>query len=187
MRLPGGADRDAWERFVAVYAPFLHRYARRRGVDEASAGDLVQQILLRVHRGVASWEPRVDGPRFRNWLMTVARNQTITFRRQLERQRAIGGSAAQLALDAAVAPHDESADEREYRREVLLWAAAQVRGDVQPQTWQAFWLTAVEGRPCSEVAAELALPIGSVYAARSRLMKRIRDQIEALTEVSHDL
>lgn len=187
MRLPGGADRDAWERFVASYGPFLHRYARRRGVDEASAGDLVQQILMRVHRSVANWQPQADGPRFRNWLMTVARNQTITFCRQLERHRGVGGSAAQLVFDAAAAEADDSAADREYRREVLLWAAAQVRDDVQPQTWQAFWLTAVEGRSCSEVAADLGLSIGSVYAARSRLLKRIREQIETLSEASHDL
>ena len=71
----------------------------------------------------------------------------------------------------------------EYRREVFRWAARQVRKEFRQDTWDAFWLTAVEGRSVEAVAKELAKDAGAIYAARSRVMRRIREKV---TEYEQD-
>ena len=71
----------------------------------------------------------------------------------------------------------------EYRREVFRWAARQVRKEFHQATWDAFWLTAVEGRAVEVVAEELAKNRGAIYAARSRVIRRIQ---ETVTEYEHD-
>ncbi len=66
----------------------------------------------------------------------------------------------------------------EYRRQVFRWAADRVREQVQSTTWEAFWQTAVEGRPVADVAVELGLAPGAVYVARSRVIRRLRREVE---------
>ena len=66
---------------------------------------------------------------------------------------------------------------REYQRELFRWAADEVREQVSDQQWMAFWLTSVEERSITDVADELGMSVGSIYIARSRITKRIRDLI----------
>ena len=68
----------------------------------------------------------------------------------------------------------------EYRREVFRWAARQVRKEFRQDTWNAFWQTAVEGRPVEDVANELGKDAGGVYTARSRVMQRIREKVKQM-------
>ena len=65
----------------------------------------------------------------------------------------------------------------EYRREVFNWAARQIKGEFQPDTWLAFWQTAVEEQPVPEVARLLGKKPGAVYAARGRVMRRLKEKI----------
>jgi RNA polymerase sigma-70 factor (ECF subfamily) len=65
----------------------------------------------------------------------------------------------------------------EYRREVFRWAARQVRKEFRRETWDAFWLTAVEGQSVDVVAKELGKDCGAIYTARSRVMQRIHEKV----------
>ena len=79
------------------------------------------------------------------------------------------------------AREDETAVwEREYERRVFAWAAGKVRDDFESSSWQAFWRTAVDGQSGKEVAAALGLSIGAVYIAKSRILSRIKEQIQQL-------
>jgi RNA polymerase sigma-70 factor (ECF subfamily) len=70
--------------------------------------------------------------------------------------------------------------EREYELQIFAKAAEQVRGQFQPDTWQAFWRTTVEGRNATEVARELGMTVGAVYIAKSRVLSRIRERVRQL-------
>ena len=70
----------------------------------------------------------------------------------------------------------------EYRRDLFRHAARQVRHDIDASIWRAFWMTMVEEQPISEVATQLGKSVGSIYAARSRVMRRLRDKIRELEE-----
>jgi RNA polymerase sigma-70 factor (ECF subfamily) len=187
-RLARVEDREAWEQFAQVYQPFLYRYARRRGLSDDQAQDTVQRIMMSVMGAVADWRPVAGGPKFRVWLYTIARNHVIKYWRSSQRnQISSGGTTAMQILNQVPQREGETDEQAEYRHQMVLFAASRIRKQIEPQTWSAFWKTAVEGIDCQQVAAELGMSISSVYAARSRVIGRIRSQLELMSEVSDEM
>ena len=73
-------------------------------------------------------------------------------------------------------------DEAEYRRHLLHRALELMQVEFPLKTWKACWEHVVEGRPAAEVAAELDIGVGSVYVAKSRVIGRLRHELEGLFE-----
>jgi RNA polymerase sigma-70 factor (ECF subfamily) len=183
LRLRDAGDQQAWNEFAAIYEPLVYRLARGAGLQHADALDLCQEVLLAVAGAIDRWTPDPELGKFRSWLYRVARNLTINaLARPSRRPLGAGGTTMVNILasqpDLNVAGSDAEQFDSEFRRAAFAWAAQQVRRECQPQTWQAFWLTAVEGSDVESVAARLRLSIGSVYAARSRIMARLRRKVE---------
>jgi RNA polymerase sigma-70 factor (ECF subfamily) len=76
--------------------------------------------------------------------------------------------------------------DEDYERRLFHWAAEQVRPVVAASTWQAFWLTAVEGRAPREVARQLDLAVATVYMAKSRVLARLKALIRQVQGDSHE-
>ncbi len=76
-RLRDAADVAAWDEFVAIYGPLVHRLAMRQGLQSADAEDVVQQVFAAVSQSVYQWLERPQQNRFRAWLLTIARNIAI--------------------------------------------------------------------------------------------------------------
>jgi len=183
VRIRDAADREAWRQFVDLYAPLVYRFARRRGLQDADAADLAQDVLHAVARSSErlEYDPRKGS--FRGWLFTVARNKLHTFLRRRERQRRRTEDVAVDRLaDEPAAPESEEEVlwEQEYQQRLFDSAAEQVRGHFQDRTWQAFWQTAVEGRSPREVAEALGLSVGAVYIAKSRVLARLKEQVQLM-------
>lgn len=176
-------NREAWEQFVVVYRPVIYRMARRRGMQDADAQDVTQTILVRIANAIGHYEQK-EGTRFRHWLRRVARNAILSAITRSPADAPAGGTVAQdlLAEHPDGSSEADAEIETEYRREQYLRAAAIVRTDVNAETWYAFELTAVQGKSCEEAAVELGKSVGTVYAARSRIMKRLSEQIERMQE-----
>ena len=98
LRLPSAADADAWREFVSIYEPFVYRFARRGGLQDADARELVQNVMLAVARAVGRWRPDANRGKFRTWLFRIARNQLIDVSGKLQRQSAARGSTTMLGL-----------------------------------------------------------------------------------------
>lgn len=182
VRLKDARDREAWERFVDLYAPLIFGFVRKRGLQEADAADLTQDVLRQVAASAKSlvYDPRRGS--FRAWLFTVVRNRlTDHFRAAQRRELASGDSSQwQAVLDRFVTPDDSAEWDAEYERQLFHFAARLVRGDFSEVTWQAFWQTAVEGRDGKSVADELGLTTAAVYLAKGRVMTRLKEQIRML-------
>jgi RNA polymerase sigma factor (sigma-70 family) len=180
VRLRGERDDAAWAEFVDVYGPLIYRTIRRQGLQHADAEDLTQQALLAVASAIERWTPGEHDGSFRAWLFRIARNMLINF---VTRRRALhvgvgGSSFAELVQQQpADDPESRLLVAREYEAEVLRWAAHKIRSEFQESTWQAFWQTAVEGQPIPDTARGLGLSLGSVYAARSRIMARLKRKV----------
>jgi len=178
LRLPDRTDVAAWDEFVAIYEPLVYRLARQRGFQHADAQEIVQEVLLAVSGAVERWVPDASRGRFRDWLFRIARNLMINhLTRTRYRTLATGDSAMAHAIEnqCQSPAADDAWIDLEYRREVFRWAAEQARAEVRPTTWSAFWRTSVEGTPIAEVADDLAMTVGAVYIARSRVMARLRE------------
>jgi RNA polymerase sigma factor (sigma-70 family) len=181
IRLRDHGDERAWAEFTEVYGPLVYQLARRRGLQEADAQDLVQEVFRAVARAIERYDPDPARGSFRGWLTRIAGNLIINLLAAHRRHpRGTGDTDIQRLLeDQADLPPEESAlFDAEYRKRLLSWAADRVRGSFSETIWQAFWQTGVEGRPVKEVAVALGMSIGTVYQYKSRVVARIRREIE---------
>jgi len=184
LRIRDPKDTQAWSQFVDVYSPLLFGLFRRRGLQEADAADVTQEVFRTVARSIKRFKGGSGRASFRSWLIAVARSRLSDF--LASRSRQVSGSGDTEVLDMlAQLPSDNDEErifEQEYRERSLQWAAEQVRGHFEDSTWQAFWQTNVEGKATQEVAAALGMSVGAVYIARSRVLARIKSQIQQLEE-----
>jgi len=197
VKLRDPADAEAWHEFMALYRPLVFRLASRKGLQDADADDLCQEVFRAVAGAIGRWDPDPSRGSFRAWLSRIAWNLLVNFlSRPGQRPLGSGSTSMQELLEAQpdADPEESSLYDAEYRRGVFDWAANEVREAFTPPTWQAFWRTAVKGRPPQDVAVELGLSVGAVYVARSRVLGRLRKRIEALgdetvafvQEMNHD-
>jgi RNA polymerase sigma-70 factor (ECF subfamily) len=182
IRLGDCRDRQAWSDFVDLYSPVVYGYARRQGLQDADAADLVQEVLRSVTRSLAGYEPKKG--RFRCWLMAVVRRRLADYR--AERRRELPGSGdtqVQGCLEQVSAADDsERVWEQEYRQSLFRYAAARIRGEFEDSTWKAFWHTTVEGKKTREVAQSLGLSEGAVYIAKCRVTARLKKEVQRVED-----
>jgi RNA polymerase sigma-70 factor, ECF subfamily len=185
LRLQDAEDIVAWDEFAEVYSPVVYRAARRMGLQSTDADDVVQEVLSAVAVSVAKWIHRDDRGPFRAWLFRIARNTAINFlTRRQHRPWAEGGNAAIRDFGEAAAVDVSSHFDLEYRREVFARASEQVQMRVNNSTWQSFYRTSVLHESIEQVAKELDVSVGSVYIARSRVMKQLQCIVRSLCESS---
>lgn len=178
VRLANRDDQAAWHEFVEIYRPVIVRLAVRRGLQDADAEDLAQQVLVSVSQAIGRWEIAPQRARFRTWLHRVAHNAILNaLSRGATRRTAGPAETVDAHQRTAPAGPDSELLRLEYRREVFRWAARRIQPEFQPATWKAFWLTAVEDRSPDDVARLLGKTVGAVYAARSRVMRRLQEKV----------
>ena len=183
-QLAEAENREAWARFSELYQPVFYRLGRSRGLQDADAHDLAQQVLISIAQSIPRWEKNNAGVRFRGWLHRIARNTLINALTRKPRDLPVGGSTANLMVQqqAEVVDSGEADFDLEYRRELYRQAAAWVRESVEPDSWRVFEECVVLGKSPGSVAREQAKSIGAVYAVKSRVMRRLRQRIQFLEE-----
>jgi len=184
VRLRDPGDRDAWQRFVELYAPVIYGYFRKWSLQDADAADLTQEVLQVVVRRTDSFEHGGVQGAFRAWLHAIARNKFQHFVALRRRKGQGRGDTAMLEMMEAIPSREEDAGlwEREYERRLFAWAAEQVQTRVDRSTWQAFWQTAVDGKSGEQVAEALGMSVGAVYVAKSRVIARLRNLVREIGE-----
>src|SRR5262249_26466476 len=145
VRIRDLQDQEAWREFVDIYGPVVYGFARKRGLQEADAGDLTQEVLRAVAAaaGRLVYDPHKGW--FRGWLYGVARHKLHDFLTGRRRQcQGSGDTGVQELLEEQPAPGDEALWDEEYQQRLFTWAAERVRQQFEESTWQAFWRVAVE-------------------------------------------
>ena len=180
LRVRNSNDAAAWNEFVQIYQPVIHRLARINGLQPADADDLTQQVLIAVSSAVDRWEPDASRGRFRTWLRKIAQNAILNALSRGARDRASADQAIELLLKEFPNRDKQHAAQlqTEYRRQIFQQAASQIRREFTEDTWSSFWLTAVDGLEVEQAAIKLGRSRGSVYASRSRVMKRLKQKVE---------
>jgi RNA polymerase sigma factor (sigma-70 family) len=185
-RIRDVADSEAWAEFATLYGPVVYGFARKRGLQDADASDLVQDVLRSVARNAEKLEYDPKRGTFRGWLYTVARNKIFNFlNSQRNRARGVGDDGSDHdRLDNLADKRDEQEAiwELEYQRRLSTLAMDAVRHEFQPATWRAFWATAVDGKSAADTGRELGMTSGAVYVAKSRVLARLREKVTELQD-----
>lgn len=184
VRLRDPNDTGAWAEFVHLYAAVIYGFARKRGLQDADASDLMQEVLRSVAGAVGRLDYDPTKGTFRGWLYSITRNKVYNFLEGRRRHpRGTGDSNAHQRLEEHPGRTADSGEwDREYERKAFAWAADRVRGEFQPSTWQAFWHTAVDGQSAKDVGQRLGLSPGAVYVAKSRVLARLKEEISQLSD-----
>ncbi len=181
----------AWQRLVQLYSPLVYNWARRTGLQAQDAADVSQETFAAVASRLNSFDDQRTGATFRGWLWTITRNKSADWVRNQEKQPgAVGGSWNLAKLDQRPAPaenqidaSDSAAQSSNDQLEIVQRALAMIRGSFQKNTWQAFWRTVIDERSPEEVADELGISKWTVYKARSRVLMRLRSELDGLEEL----
>ncbi|MBC7817357.1 MAG: sigma-70 family RNA polymerase sigma factor [Planctomycetaceae bacterium] len=185
LRLRDTHDQRAWAEFWEMYQPLILRLVRQKGLQDADAREVTQEVLVSVAGAIGRWEADPARGSFRGWLATITRNLVVNFLiRQARHPRGTGNSDFIRWLDEVPSPDcgESQLFDLEHRRQVFLWAASEIETEFRSETWRAFWETSVTGRTVVEVSEELKMSAGAVYVARSRVMKRLREKVEEFRE-----
>lgn len=161
---------------MQLFTPVLLRWVQRLGVQPADAEDLLQGVFTILLRKLPEldYDPQRS---FRAWLWTVLYHETLAWRKL--RARLLLLSPAEIdQLHAGDQVLEES--EAEYRRLLFERALQLARGDFSQETWRYFWEVAVVGRSGVEVAQEFRVSPNTVYLARSRVLARLREELQGL-------
>lgn len=182
LQLRDGNNRGAWQEFMQLYGPVVYSFARKRGLQDADAADLMQDVM----RSVSSAIGRLDYDRtqgtFRGWLFTITRNKIFNFLSARRIRPQGSGDTTTNQLLNAQSDGSDNADvwELEYQRRLASLAMDRVKHEFQENTWRAFWLTAVDGVAAAEVAQQVGISPGAVYVAKSRVLARLREEVESI-------
>ena len=170
-------DASDWGRLHDIYLPLITRWLRRiPGLGDES-DDLAQEVFVVMVRELPRFERQREGS-FRAWLRQVTVNKVRTFRKQLGHKPVAGLDQMDGFLDRLAQPNSELAHEwdLDHDRHVFRKLLAIVQPDFQASTWEAFQRFAIDGDPAVEVAAELGLNVNSVLQAKSRILRRLREE-----------
>ena len=169
---------------METFGPIVYRWCRIGGVPESDASDLVQDVFTSVARNITSFQRQKEAGSFRCWLATITRNHVRDyFRKASRRAEAEGGTEAHRWMLSQIDRLDDSIDGDSIETPLLKSIVAAVQPEFESATWQAFWLTTVESQKPSLVAERLGISLASVYQAKSRVLKRLREQSRGVAEL----
>lgn len=178
---PAPAD---WQRLVDLYTPLLRDYLSRCSAPRQEYDDLIQEILRCVVAKIPDFRRQTTGS-FRRWLLVITANcHTLYWRKHRARSPAAGGDEGEQLLAQLADPEnplDHSIDE-EYNRYVLRRLIQLIEGEFRPETWKAFRRHVLDGLTPAAVAEELGTSENAVLIARSRILKRLREEARGLID-----
>ena len=177
-------DKEAWQRLVYLYSPLVDFWCKQWGVRQHDAEDVRQEVLQAVAASLEHFHRDQPGDTFRGWLRGITRNKVRDhFRARQGRPQAQGGSDAYLCLQEVVLPETEWAEEPQEELTGLYHRALElVRCEFEERTWQAFWRAAVDGQAPAEIAFDLGVTPAAVRKAKSRVLRRLREEAGELLE-----
>jgi RNA polymerase sigma-70 factor (ECF subfamily) len=175
-------DESAWQQLVQLYGSLVRYWCRRAGLRDEDVADVTQEIFAAAAAGFGGFHRDRPGDTFRGWLRGITRIQIQShFRRNHGRPHAEGGSDAWQNLQEVADPQAQpDADEQTAASQVYLRALEQVRGYFEPQTWEAFWRSAVDGRTPAELTQELGMTSAAIRQAKSRVLRRLKQELGEL-------
>jgi len=179
------SDPESWRRLVELYSPLLRTWLHRYAVSATDADDVVQEVLAIVVREIPNFHHDLRRGAFRRWLRNIMVNRLREFWRDRgDLRKSPQGITQERFLSQLEDPSSPLNDfwDREHDRQILQRLLTLLEPEFEPTTWQAFRLVAVEERSVGEAAQALGLSPNAVRIAKSRVLKRLRQEAEGLVD-----
>ena len=181
VRLQDSDNDDAWQRFSQLYTPLIFYWARKNGLDTHDASDLVQEVMAIVFRKLPEFRYDPQGS-FRSWLRTV----TLNKHRQRMRRKSVEfddvGQSHLVNMPAHPSSAASQSWDQDYSTKLVANAIDLMRKEFAPETWQALKLFVTSDRTAQQIATETGVSTSTIYSAKSRLMKRMRQELGGLLD-----
>lgn len=176
---------DDWAALVAIYRPLLTAWVRPHVPQSTDADDVVQETLTVVVQKLPEFRHNGSAGAFRAWLRAILVHKLLQLRRVRGQNPETIDTGDGLTLSQLEQPDSEAARrwDAEHDRHVLGRLLDRLRGEFTPVTWEAFRLYALEGQAPAAVAAGLGITTNAVFIARSRILKRLREEARGLVPV----
>jgi RNA polymerase sigma factor (sigma-70 family) len=182
LRLRDPQDGEAWGVFVETYTPLVYEYCRRRGLQASDVADVTQEVMTQVMRSISSFCYDPERGRFRDWLGTVARTKLLRFFRNGARAVTFAGGAVDELMMQVEDPESDTLWTEGFHARVLEVAMKRARPDFEERTWTLFEGSWIRGASASNLAEEFGVTVDLVYVARSRVLKRLREEVATIAE-----
>ena len=179
LRVRDVGNHLAWNEFVEVYGPVIFNYCRLRQLQECDSSDVAQEVLLRLSRALRAFEYKPELGRFRDWLGKVTHRELLKFWNRRGMALRVAGA---LSESSTIESEDNSLWNDHFHAELLQAALERIRSEFTVQTWEAFQLAWLEDQSPQQVAERLQIGIEKVYVAKSRALKRLREEVLRLSE-----
>jgi RNA polymerase sigma-70 factor (ECF subfamily) len=198
--LKDSGDDTSWREFFDTYARLIHGVARKAGLTDAEAQEVVQETVIAVARKMPEFRCDPQAGSFKGFLLQItSRRITDQFRK---RARSAPGTAGSAGMAGSLGSNPDVGDrtstidqvpdparsdleslwEGEWRAHLLEIAGDRVRQRVDPEQYQMFELHVLRGQPVREVARKLGVTVARVYFAKYRISKLLKSEIQALRE-----
>lgn len=176
-RLKRPEDKEAWQRFVRLYTPMIHRWAVAAGLESNDANDLTQEVFLTLIRVLPEfvYDPHKS---FRGWLKTVAINRLRDSNRRLQGKRRLEHAAIDRITDENDTDPAKLFEEADYRQYLVGRAMQLIQTDFEPTTWQIWKACVVMGQPPRDVAERFGVTVNAVYLTKARVLRRLREELD---------
>jgi RNA polymerase sigma-70 factor (ECF subfamily) len=175
-------NREVWHGFVRDYGPPVYAWCQACRLSEADAAAVTEEVLVRLARALRSYQFDPALGTFRSWMTAVAERVLRDLEHEWGRPERKGTG---VLLKRVPGPDDlaglATALAAEAKREVLREAEIRVQQRVVPRLWRAYQATALEGKRAVDMAAELQMQIGEVYAARARIVRMLNEEVRRLS------
>jgi RNA polymerase sigma factor (sigma-70 family) len=180
LRIRNPANTEAWQTFVDLYSPLIYHFCLRRGLQEADCRDVLQNVLLSVHRQILSFQYDPERGRFRNWLITIVLRQISRYQSRMDKgTRGAGGGLGDQLADQMGKDEEQSWNDN-FQHRVLELAIERLRGEFSPEVFQAFEAVWYYEKKPGEVAQAMGQSPPWVYEAKYRVLKRLKQEVEFL-------
>lgn len=187
LRLAGENETEAWSVLDRLYRPLVAAWMQSQIGNAADVDDLTQDVFATVVRELPTFEHSGRRGAFRKWLKSICLHRLMGYRRRLAiRGEAVGGSDFQERLQDVPGLEDAEARwDAEHDQLLLKFLFQRVSLEFEEQTLAIFRRLTLDGASVADVSREFSVSPGSVYVARSRVLRKMRE--EAVVILGEDL
>ena len=188
QRLKNWDDKTSWKDFFDTYWKLIYGVARKAGLSDAEAQDVVQETIIAVARKMPefNYDPAIG--RFKGWLMQVTRWRIVDQIRRKQYEESGKRKPRETPLSTSVMENQpdpssfdlEAAWNEEWELHVKDAALKKIRQTANPQQFQMFQLHVIKCIPAKEVALKLGVKLADVYYAKLKLGRQVRKEVQAL-------